>query len=289
MNWKTKCLAFHLFARLPGGRRLHSFMQRHVTRSFFLEVTDEVLSSYDFHLKNFRKLTTAGCALEIGAGTNLLLPLLLRKEGATQIYAFDLNRLATVEQVNHVILQLGKRFSREGEWPTVDNLEDDLTKKYYIIYRAPADARRTGLPPNSIDFIYTTSVLEHIPEEEIEPILTECRRIATSDAIMSHNIGYIDHYAHSDSSISYFNFYKYSDSKWRFFNPPNQFQNRLRHCDFEGIFKRFGFRIVENERVMATPKEKEPAVALCSKFQGYSEDDLFTHDGLFTLRDSFSG
>jgi hypothetical protein len=62
-----------------------------------------------------------------------------------------------------------------------------------------------------------------------------------------------------------------------------QYQNRLRHSDFEALFARAGLTVSKSERLMAPPAERFPAVTLHPKFRNYTEDDLFAHDGLFVL------
>lgn len=276
MKWKVKCLAFYALQLLP--RTAYSAIQKHITNTYHLTLCDEVIESYRFHVKNYR----GGTALELGAGANLLAPLLLKAHGCPRIYALDLSPLATVDRVNHVISQLRERLP--GKWPAVMNLGADLLNKYGIDYRAPSDARETGLPSGSIDFIYTTSVLEHIPVSDLRRILTECARIGSDRLVMSHNIGYIDHYAHADKSISYFHFYKYPDWLWRLFNPSMQYQNRLRHSDFVRLFTESGFLIDMSDRLMSTDEERAPAVPIHPRFIHYSSDDLFAHNGLFVLR-----
>jgi hypothetical protein len=281
MRWKVKCLAFHIFG-LPGGRIFHRRAQKHLG-TWFRTVNADVLASYQFHLENYR----GGSVLEIGAGSDLLVPLLLSQRGATAVYAYDLEPLATTEQVNHVIRQL--RDLVAGDWPEILDLDTDLKAKYRIDYRAPANARRTGLPDGSIDFICSTSVLEHIPVSEFDALFAECRRVASPACVMSHNIGYIDHYAHADRSISYFNFYQFSDWQWRLFNPSMQYQNRLRHSDFEALFARAGLMVSKSERLMSPPAERVPAVPLHPKFRHYTKEDLFAHDGLFVLHCGSTG
>jgi SAM-dependent methyltransferase len=256
-------------------------MQQRVTRTFLLTVTDGRLATHGFHLGNYGALPSRGRALEFGCGSNLLLPLLLRREGALEVHAYDLERLATVEQVNHVIGQLRARFP--GDWPDITDLDRDLFEKYRIAYRAPADASTTDLPNNSVDFVCSTSVLEHVPAEQLRPLLRESARIVSSRGVMSHVIGYVDHYAHSDTRISYFNFYRYSKSRWQLFNPSMHYQNRLRHSDFEKLFASVGLTAVRAERVMSPLSEREPEVPIAPEFRHYSEEDLYAHDGLFVL------
>jgi hypothetical protein len=277
MDWRFKCAAFYVLGWLP--RSVYRAIQRRLG-SFHIQITDAVLASYSFHVDNFVERTPGGVVLEIGSGANLLVPLLLSKAGASRVYAFDLERHATVEQVNHVIEQLR---ARGGEWPSINDLGDSLASLYRIEYRAPADARSTRIDAGSVDFICTTSVLEHIPATALDEILAECLRIGSSRMTMSHNIGYIDHYAHADGRISYFNFYKFADWLWPIFNPPKQYQNRLRHSDFERLFAKAGLRTEIAERVPATEKERHPAVRLAKRFRSYSEADLFAHDGLWVL------
>jgi hypothetical protein len=207
---------------------------------------------------------------------------MLSHAGAARVYAVDLVRLATVGQVNAVIAQLKELVP--GEWPPIGSFED-LEKLYRIHYHAPGDARATGLPDRSVDFICSTAVMEHIPEPEIRAIMKECRRIASPRAVFSFIIDYHDHYGTADGKITLWNFYRYSHKQWRKFNPPNHYQNRLRHSDHERIFQDLGLEIVQAERTI--PPWSEPSlkkVPVCEEFNRYSLEDLLTAGGKFLLR-----
>jgi hypothetical protein len=282
MNWKLKCLAFHLLNRMPSARSGHSFFQKYVTRRYFQELTPATLSTYRYHVENFCKLPLGSTALEFGAGRNLLTPLLLSAAGAKVVFAVDLDRLATVEQVNGVIDQL--RVSMPGQWPALQSL-DELFKLYRIDYRAPGDARNTGLPDDSVDFFCSTSTLEHIPAPEIKAILSECNRIASKQALYSFIIDYHDHYGTADHRIGRFHFYRYTDTQWRRFNPPNHYQNRLRHSDYERLFAETGLRAVANCRIVPSWAEQEFLKATVGPaFKTYSHEDLVTANGQFLLQ-----
>lgn len=289
MNWKLKCLVLHALANTPGSAPIYRLLQRSVTGRYLDELSDDFLAAYTYHVQNFLKLPAPGqsTALEFGAGRNLLTPLLLSAAGAHRIYAYDLARLATVEQINHVIRQLRERDIPAGgqAWSEIENIDHDLMRFYRIIYRAPADVRDTQLPGGSVDFICSTSTLEHIPGAEIAAILAECRRVSTPPGLASFIIDYHDHYATADPRISRFNFYRYSQSAWGWFNPPNHYQNRLRHSDYERLFVRCGFGSVEQRSVVPTgDREKLRDVPLASEFSGYSTEDLLALNGYFLLQ-----
>jgi Methyltransferase domain len=277
-----KCLAFHVLGKVPLGRPVHASLQKIVTGRYFQKVTPTALATYSFHIENFRRLTPGGIALEFGAGRNLLAPLLLSHAGAARVYAFDLTRLATLEQINNVISQL--RTQLPGEWPMVSSFEE-LTRIYRIEYRAPGDARHTGLADGSVDFVYSTSTLEHIPADAIRTILVECKRVLSARGVMSFIIDYHDHYGTADTGITRWNFYRYDSRSWRKYNPSNHYQNRLRHLDHASAFARLGLRAELDQRIVpewAAPElERTPVNAM---FAQYSRDDLLTSNGRFVLR-----
>jgi hypothetical protein len=271
-------MAFHALRYLP--RSVYTFLQRNVTGRHFLRLTDAAFDTYHYHVVNFRRLATTGRALEFGAGSNLLTPLLLSSAGALEVLAFDVQRIATVAQVNHVIGQL--RLRVPGDWPELSDLDSDLWRYYRIRYCAPMDARRTNLAPGSVDFFCSTSTLEHIPALAIGEILEECRRVASVRALFSFIIDYHDHYGTADPGISRFNFYRYPARRWRWFNPPNHYQNRLRHSDYQRIFQAHGLRTIE-ERPITVSENEMQAEAPCDEFSSYSAEDLRTLNGLFLL------
>jgi len=275
VNWKLKCAAFYLLRILPHGA--YDLAQKRVTGRFADMLTDEFLATYMTHVHVFKTLPKGSTAVEFGSGRSLLTPLLLSAAGANAVLAFDVARLAIVGRVNDIIGQLRQR---GGDWPSITDLNHDLWAKYRIRYIAPGDVRATGLDAKSVDFVCSTSTLEHIPPEEVRAILDECRRICRPGAHISMIIDYHDHYATSDPSISRFNFYRYSDALWRVFSPKEHYQNRLRHSDYEALFG--DFEIVENTPIV--PSDEIPPIRLARRFRDYSDQDLLALNGIFTLR-----
>jgi hypothetical protein len=276
MDWRLKCLALHAENYAPQALRLH--LRRRLSARYFQKVTDPLLAVLGYHVENFHKV--GGRALEFGAGRNLLASLLLSNAGADEVLAYDLSRIATLEQVNRVILQLRGRVP--GPWPTVSDLGAALRQEYRIRYCAPADARRTGLETGSVDFFCSTSTLEHIPPHDITAIMVECLRLASTRALLSFVIDYHDHYCTDDPNITRVNFYKYSDFTWRFLNPSNHYQNRLRHSDYERIFADCGLVSLESRAIV--PEIAINDAHLAARFRRYCQRDLMALNGFFTMQ-----
>ena len=294
MNWKLKCLALHMLTHLPGSQSMHRWLQRRVTGRYLDTVTDDFLAAYNYHVENFRSLPgpQRRTALEFGAGRNLITPLLLSAAGAERVLALDIERLATVEHINHVIRQLRERGVpyQGGSWREIADVDADLERYYRVSYCAPGDARVTGLPAGSVDFVCSTSTLEHIGAADIAAILVEARRIGAPGALLSFIIDYHDHYASADPRITRFNFYRYSDAAWAWFNPRNHFQNRLRHSDYQQLFAAAGLQPLQ-QRSIVPPDSQQVLqnVALAPAFARYSPEDLAALNGFFLLEVAPSG
>lgn len=281
MNWRLKCFAFKIIEKLPLGGALYQTAQRLVTGRYLPKVDEVRLRTYTIPVDAFKQIAGAEVALEFGAGRGLITPLLLSAAGAGRVHAFDLQRLAHIDQVNTVIEQLADL--TDDDWQPVSDFIE-LEQSYGIAYHAPGDVRATGLADGSVDLIYSTATLEHIPPAEIRAIMGECRRILQPNGRVCFTIDYHDHYASSDHSIGYMNFYQFSENEWRRLNPDMHFQNRLRHSDYVRLFEEGGWTIVEQRPMFESWSESDlMRVELHSSFAHYSYEDLTASNGYFLL------
>ena len=192
----------------------------------------------------------------------------------------DIERLAKLDLVRSnatIVARLsGAARSALSSWA-------DLYRDWRVDYRAPADARATGLENDTIDCAVSVETLEHIPKDDIPDILKEIRRILRPDGVALMQIDYGDHFKGFDPSISSFNFLTYSDEDWQPFQSRFQYVNRLRHSEYVSLFERAGFEIV-----LECPDRRsiEPAILerLAPRFQKFSEEDLFTLGALIVAR-----
>ena len=276
------------------GHRVNLVFQRRVTHSFPRSAhrLAEVVARGKRHVEALRGrgLDPADSTLfEFGAGWDLAVPLTMAALGASRQVVIDLNPLLRLELVSDVARRLADEHIALGlPAPAPEAVHDGkaaLTSRG-IDYRAPCDARQTGLEPGCIDAITSTSTLEHVPAEEIVAILRESRRILRPGGMLSFEIDYSDHYSHGDRSIGPYNFLQFSDAEWSRYNPALHHQNRLRHPDYLAMFDAAGFELIEVDarRPDHVRLEALGRLPLAPRFQAYDQDDLAVLEGWFLLR-----
>jgi hypothetical protein len=282
---------------LPAGDRLNFVLQRHVTHS--LPVSDAVIGEYLATARSH--LDAVGPRLEVslgearffefGAGWTLGTALALAGLGVGRQFLVDIRPLARLDLVTDVVDRLRASAATLdlafdlGPVRTGAVLEDVLDG-YGITYLAPGDARATGLPAGSIDVVTSTSVLEHIPPDDISSILLECHRLLSAAGVVSLWIDYKDHYAAFDDRISPYNFLQFSERRWRWYSPSLHHQNRLRHEDYARLIRAAGFDVVEVETVRPGSDELAAlrSLGVDGRFDRYSEDELAVVDAHFIAR-----
>ena len=218
-RWKAKAALQTVFSRVPGGEALNYLCQRRIFRN--LPIGDDVLrataANARRHLDN---LSIHGSVpvdeatfYEFGAGKDLVVPLTYYCLGVGQQLIVDIRDLAREELIVDALRRLSAGvvpdLVRTPEAALAVEGRQRRLAALGITYRAPCDARATGLADASVDYITSTSTLEHIPEADIRLILRESRRILRPDGVLSMLIDYQDHYSYADSTNSAYNFLQY--------------------------------------------------------------------------------
>ncbi len=286
MRWQTKARAFKVLSGVPFGTSLHFMLQRYVTRRLprpekqvktIYEFSQKLLSLYAAHSTHD---VSASTFLEFGSGRDLVVPLAFSAGGAKRFMTLDIERLAKLDLVRSNAGLVAKLSGVSRDAPSS---WEDLGHSWNVDYRAPADARATGLANDTIDCAVSVETLEHIQGPDIAAILKELHRILRPDGLAVMQIDYGDHYKGFDRSISSFNFLAYSDEDWQPFQSRFQYVNRLRHSEYLDLFENAGFEIV-----MAQPDRRpvEPDIKarLAQRFRKFTDEDLFTLGALIVAR-----
>ena len=291
MRWIAKAALQRGLGALPQGERLNYVFQRHVLHSFpvgdaalrqkFTRAVNH-LAAYEEHDPG----VTAENAtfFEFGAGWDLAIPLSYALLGVGGQIVIDIRPSARIELVSDTVAKL-KRLGPELEELAGRPLRDlggplaslaELEPRFGIRYLAPCDARATGLPAGSVDFVSSTDTCEHIPPADLAAIFAECRRLLRPGGAFSCRIDLQDHYAYFDHSLSRYNFLRFSDRTWAVIDSPLHFQNRLRSPDYLRLVREAGLElVVENPSGPSEEGRAElQALPLAERFRGYSLEEL---------------
>lgn len=247
VRWTTKSRILSLFDFI--GRDALYFVQKNITKRSRIKLP-KIPRSWRFHKENIETFG-AGRLIEFGAGKNLGQNLYISSSELQQTVV-DLNPMLDFELVNQTIGLLRDNH-KLSDFQFVAS-RDDLKQTYGIEYQAPVDMSSSEFDDKSFDICVSTNTLEHIPTPAIQGILNELRRVLQSGAIVSAQIDYSDHYAHTDRSISRLNFLQFSEDQWKSHNHKFFFQNRLRHGHYRQLFADAGFEILQDEPIKPCPE-----------------------------------
>ena len=90
---------------------------------------------------------------------------------------------------------------------------------------------------DSVDFIFSQAVLEHVRRSEFLATRSECARILRANGICSHQIDLRDHLGGLSNT-------RFSESVWEseFFTSSGFYTNRIQFHDMNALFERAGFK-----------------------------------------------
>jgi SAM-dependent methyltransferase len=291
MRWLAKAALQKGLGTLPQGERLNYVFQRRVLRS--LPAGDAALrqkfSRALQHLGAYEEhgpgVPAAGATFyEFGAGWDLAIPVAYALLGVGRQVLVDIRPSARVELVNDSLASYERL---RGELEGVAGRElrplggpisrlDELEDRFGIRYLAPCDARGTGLPAGSIEFVSSTDTCEHIPGADLAEIFRECFRLVRPGGAFSCRIDLQDHYAYFDRSLSRYHFLRYSDRAWSLVNSPLHHQNRLRSPEYLQLVRDAGFELVVEKP--SGPSEGGRAelarLPLAERFRDFTPDEL---------------
>lgn len=227
--------------------------------------------------------------VEVGTGWYPTLPLCYSLAGARGCRTFDVNRHLNDKMTFRMLHRLRHHLSAiaEGTFRPLGEVEsaytqlcdtttiEELLRRARVDYVAPSDAADSGLPDQSVDVVFSNSVLEHVTPEAIRRIMLETRRILRPGGLAIHSANCGDHYAYFDRSITQINYLTYPEGKWRRWNNGLLYQNRLRPIDFLHMAEAAGLRVVLSK---SKPRPELlaalPGLGVAAEFQSYEPAQL---------------
>ena len=298
-KWMFKALVQKTLSVLPGSHHLNYLFQRHVTKGVQLSdqyFSDKLQHARD-HIRLYRAHTGRNCpssTIELGTGWYPIVPFYFYLCGAENVMTTDISRHCKPG----FALETARRIL--DEIPDEPGFQDDRKAQLTAWLQAPksdtrtmlsplgidyrvGDARQSGLPGDSVEFIHSNNTFEHVYPDILRDILKEFRRIGKPDGLHSHFIDMSDHFAHMDSSISIYHFLRYSEAQWKRIDNSIQPQNRWRLSQYHQLFRETGYQLI-TEEIRPGHKaqlEKEP---LHSSYTSFDTADLAVSHAHVLLR-----
>jgi hypothetical protein len=280
MDWRLQVLKKMLLIRLPFSIQLRRLKRQLLgckpdsqnisnTVQNFLQMRAELYrSGHSFFDSK---------VLEIGTGWFPTIPLLLSQDEVKQVYMSDL--IPHMDEVTfNETLQLLKQihgFDKDNKIKTIDDIP--------AVYIAPFDSEK--LPVNSIDYVISRTVLEHISPEKIVSLFVSLRPKMSKNGLMVHLVDHSDHLEFNDKKISRINFLTWSKRKHDWINYlMRDGENRLRHHEYPALFKRAGFRVLSEQAFVHEPSCKiAKTLQLAEPYAAMTPEQLAVLTSIFIL------
>ena len=199
-------------------------------------------------------------ALEIGPGDSLLAAVIAAAYGATRCYLIDTAPFATQERGPYVAAaaHLNKLGLAAPDLKGASDLQAILRACNAVYGTRGLDSLR-AIPTESVDFVWSHAVLEHIRRSEFADFMQELRRVLRSDGICSHRVDLKDHLGGKLNNLRIAS--RYWEAEWM--ARSGFYTNRIRYEEMLEVFRRARFYVdvVEVERwdTLPTPQDQMAA------------------------------
>jgi len=207
-------------------------------------------------------------SLELGPGDSLFSALLTRAFGGSKSYLVDTDDFVTRDMMAY--LKMITFLNQKGfSIPKLKSVEE-------ILDYCNASYLTSGLlslkqvPDNSVDFIWSQAVLEHVRKHDFFPMLQELHRISKNLAIGSHRVDLKDHLGSNA-----LNYLRFSERVWEsdYMVNPNFYTNRIGYKEMLRLFQEAGFAtevvLIDRWDRLPTPRAK-----LSTEFAQIPDEDL---------------
>ncbi len=267
--WWFKIIAKIILSRVPVG---YSFWQKiGLFRHGYMDDSTYVVSIFNMHISraDLEGKLQGKTILELGPGDSVATAIVAACYGARTILV-DAGPFAKddLEGYRKLVGLLEKNGLSPPDIEAAVTLGDVLTacNAQYLTKGLESFA---SIEADTVDFIFSQAVLEHVRKSELFDTMRECFRVLSPDGIASHRIDLKDHLGGSANNLRIPS--KYWETDWM--SSSGFYTNRIRFKEMFTIFKKAGFNI----DVLRKDEWKEVPIArnsLAKEFRGIDNDDL---------------
>ena len=240
MKWLIKILLKIFISRLPIP---YSFWKKTgLFKHGKMDSCEYAIKIFDLHFhRAFPKKTPQNLQiLELGPGDSIASAIIGFAYGATCTFLVDVDYFAT-KDFNFYKKLISKLKAKGFNTPDISqaNSIKDLLRSCNGIYLTNGLSSLESIQSNSIHFVWSHSVLEHIRKYQFYEMQRELKRLLKSSGKASHSIDFQDHLDHGLNNL------RFSEKIWEsnIFASSSFYTNRIPALKMHSIFKEIGFKV----------------------------------------------
>lgn len=223
-----------------------------------------------FERSEFPKKEGGFVALELGPGDSFVSAIIANAYGASKCYMVDAGNFAVgeIKAYQHLIANLGSAGIGVSKVEGCTSIEQ-LLERVGGVYLTNGLQSLRSIPDDSVDFIWSQAVLEHVRVGEFDDTMNELRRILRPNGIASHRIDLKDHLGGALNNL------RFSTKLWEkdWMAKSGFYTNRIRFHNMIDKFENAGFSV----DVLHVDKWDYPPISkedISKEFFKYSDDEL---------------
>ncbi len=268
--WQVKMGAKLVLARMPFDYRL--WKKVGLFKLGGMEKPEYALQVFHHHYDaaDFSRKNAGFVGMELGPGDSLFSAMMVRALGGSRTYLVDVGHFASADvafyrKMELYLRQLGLNPPNLENCSTLEEVMAACSMEYFT--EGLASLRK--VPSESVDFIWSHAVMQHVRRDEFLPTLRELRRIQRPGGISSHEFSITDILGGNLNDL------RFSARVWEssFMANSGFYTNRIRFSELLRLFREAGFE-PEVRRVVRWQKLPTPRSKMAPEFASLPEEEL---------------
>lgn len=267
--WQSKILAKIVLSRLPYS---YSFWQRlGLFRHGHMDTSQYAISVFNSHVERagLTGKLSGKTILELGPGDSIATAIIATAQDA-RVILVDAGAFARTDISPY--LELQRAISDKGYLsPDLTGCRSiqDILSICSVSYLTEGLKSLNKIENDTVDFIFSQAVLEHIRRGEFAETMKQCHRILKPEGICSHRVDLRDHLGGALNNL------RFSTHIWEseFFASSGFYTNRIQYSQMLQLFVDAGFSIevTDTRRWETLPTARKK---LAREFREISDDEL---------------
>ena len=280
MKWRLKILIKIILSKLPIPYSVWKLLG--LFKHGKMDSSEYAIKIFNLHFRRAYPKTVPKNLkiIELGPGDSIASGIIGYANGVKKTYLIDIDNYAT-KDINFY-KKLARNLKSKGlNAPNLENVScfQDILKITNTIYLDEGLKSLKKIKSNSIDYIWSHSVLEHILKSNFVETQRQLKRIIKSSGIISHNIDFQDHLNRGLNNL------RFSERLWEsdLFVKAGFYTNRIPAKKMHSIFREVGF-IIEKETFGKWPTLPTPRRKMHKDFDIYSDCQLINRTSNVLMR-----